>query len=125
MALARLAPFADKVRLILLPSVEAAATFDDLSVDFVYVDAVHDDPDAVMSDLRAWWPKLAPGGIIAGHDWTDQHAHRGVRPSVSAFAVEVDRTIYLTSPVAGYQAEACPSWYVYRDGMPGPEWRRC
>ena len=40
------------------------------------------------------------------------------------FAAEHRRTIYLTA-VDGYNRESCPSWYIYRQGMPGPDWRRC
>ena len=42
--------------------------------DFVYVDARHDYL-GVSDDLAAWWPKLRPGGIFAGHDCAPT-AHR-------------------------------------------------
>jgi hypothetical protein len=123
MALARLAPFADRAKVIPLPSVEAARLFPAEAVDFVYLDAAH-DYDSVRADLVAWFPKVAPGGILAGHDWTDKPEHEGVKRAVSEFALEHDRTVYLTA-VPPYGIEDCPSWYFYRDGMPGPDWRRC
>lgn len=55
-------------RLLVEPSVEAARRFADGSVWFVFVDASH-DPASVRADLRAWLPKVARGGRLAGHDW--------------------------------------------------------
>eukprot|EP01041_Mallomonas_annulata_P014867 gene14867-31560_t len=37
------------------------------SLDFIYIDAAHDYFN-VMSDMRAWWPKLINGGVFAGHN---------------------------------------------------------
>ena len=39
--------------------------------DFVYVDARHDRL-GVMDDLHAWWPKIADGGMMCGHDFVTQ-----------------------------------------------------
>jgi hypothetical protein len=51
-------------------SVDAAARFANASLSFVYIDARH-DYEGVLEDLAAWWPKLCPGAMIAGHDWTE------------------------------------------------------
>jgi len=50
-----------------LPSVEAANFYRNESIDFVYIDAAHDYKN-VRADIEAWWPKVKPGGTIAGHD---------------------------------------------------------
>jgi hypothetical protein len=49
-------------------SVEAARQITDESLDFSYIDADHSFGGCV-SDLIAWWPKIRPGGILAGHDY--------------------------------------------------------
>ena len=36
--------------------------------EFIFLDADH-SYDAVMADLKAWLPKVKPGGTFAGHDW--------------------------------------------------------
>ena len=36
----------------------------------MFIDARH-SYDAVLEDLNAWWPKIRPGGILAGHDYVD------------------------------------------------------
>jgi len=60
-----------------LPSVEAAAQFNDASVDFVFIDADH-SYDAVRADIRAWRPKLRAGGLLAGHDYDRAEVRRAV-----------------------------------------------
>ncbi len=57
-----------RVRMWKMPSVEAAKQFPDGSMDFVFIDADH-TYDAVMADLNAWWPKVAKGGMLTGHDF--------------------------------------------------------
>ena len=42
--------------------------FKDASLDFVYIDSVHDYAH-VKETFERWWPKVRRGGIIAGHDY--------------------------------------------------------
>ena len=93
-------------------------------LDFVYIDGEH-TYEAVRADLEAWWDRIGDHGIMAGHDWTDQPVHAGVKRAVTEFAEARGLTVYLTT-VPGYHRETCPSWYTYKAGeMPGPDWRRC
>lgn len=69
-------------------SAGAAASFADESVDFVYVDAGHTF-EAVSRDLLAWWPKIKPGGVLAGDDWQ----FKGVEAAVIHFARAVNLRI--------------------------------
>lgn len=39
------------------------------SLDLVFIDGAH-DYESVSQDLKAWWPKLRPGGVMAGHDFS-------------------------------------------------------
>lgn len=57
----------------------AAPSVSDSSLDFVFVDAGHSYA-SVRADLRAWWPKVKPGGWFGGHDYHD--AFPGVRRAV-------------------------------------------
>lgn len=49
-------------------SMDALKDFDDLSLDFVYIDGAHDFFNVAM-DVCAWGLKVKVGGIIFGHDY--------------------------------------------------------
>jgi predicted O-methyltransferase YrrM len=42
--------------------------FENESLDFIYIDGDH-SWTGVKNDITLWWPKLKPGGIMAGHDY--------------------------------------------------------
>ncbi len=48
---------------------EHAAQLEDRSVDFVMIDGSH-DYDRVLEDIAAWLPKVRPGGILGGDDFS-------------------------------------------------------
>lgn len=56
----------DQYELIVSDSAEAADRFD--RVNYVFLDADHSNA-GVLRDMRAWWPKVVPGGFMGGHDW--------------------------------------------------------
>ena len=47
---------------------DASMQFQGRSVDFVYIDAGHDEKD-IKEDINDWLPKLKHGGWIGGHDY--------------------------------------------------------
>lgn len=47
---------------------EMVHLFQDNSLDYIYIDGNHDYKH-VKQDLELWWPKLKPGGLLAGHDF--------------------------------------------------------
>ena len=60
----------ENVTLIVAPSTRAARRFAPGSIDFAFIDAGH-DYQSVLSDLAAWWPRVKPGGVLAGQDYAD------------------------------------------------------
>jgi Methyltransferase domain len=93
-------------------SVEAAERIADGTLDFVYIDARH-DYESVMEDLAAWFPKVRPGGLIAGHDYMDGRFYQGVfgvKRAVDEFFGARGVTVYSTRGQP--PAELFPSWIV-------------
>lgn len=91
-------------------SLEFAAGLKDASVGFVYIDGLHDIP-SVKADILAFWPKLYPGGILAGHDYVFGDPRPlgditlfGVAAVVNWFAVDRGLDLWVTN-------EPIPSWY--------------
>lgn len=58
----------DRFELIRAFSAEVADRIDGESVDFVFIDGNHRF-QFVLDDLRNYWPKVAPGGYLCGHDY--------------------------------------------------------
>lgn len=54
---------------IRMKSVDAANLYQDESLDFVFIDACH-EYECVCDDIKAWYPKVKKGFILAGHDYT-------------------------------------------------------
>eukprot|EP00397_Hematodinium_sp_SG-2012_P061808 GEMP01082452.1.p1 GENE.GEMP01082452.1~~GEMP01082452.1.p1 ORF type:complete len:206 (+),score=28.08 GEMP01082452.1:132-749(+) len=73
------------VRLFKLGSREASRIFENGTVDFVFCDGRHTF-NGVTQDLVSWWPKMAPGGLLTGHDYSNQH----VRDAVESFAARLN-----------------------------------
>lgn len=83
---ANMAALGIDVEVIALPSLEAAERFAPASVDRVFLDGSH-DAASVAADLRAWYPRLRPGGRLGGHDYA-RSKHEALCAAVDAFASE-------------------------------------
>ena len=75
-------PVIEYITMLNMMSWNAAKKFDDDSVDFCYVDAGH-SYEAVTKDLTAWWPKMRPGAMFGGDDYTK--GYPGVQQAVWDF----------------------------------------
>ncbi len=64
--------FKDNLSIIRWNTWKVAKSFQDNSVDIVFVDAGH-DYDEVTKDIIAWLPKIRKNGIMIGHDYCDAH----------------------------------------------------
>ena len=60
----------------------AADRWADNSIDYVMIDADH-SYDAVLRDIRAWWPKIRAGGLLTGDDL--RGSFPGVRQAITEF----------------------------------------
>ncbi len=60
------------INIIVGDSSKSAEKFEDGSVDFCFIDADHVRLN-FERDVRAWLPKMKKGGVLAGHDYCDEH----------------------------------------------------
>ncbi len=74
-----------EVEVIAEPSAMAALRFATGSVGRVFLDGSHDGP-SVTEDLALWSARLAPDGILGGHDYDPKHP--ALCAAVDAFAAE-------------------------------------
>jgi hypothetical protein len=91
------------VEIIRKTSVDAAKDVPNGSLDFVYIDAMHEFDD-VMMDILTWVPKVRVGGIISGHDYTPHAWWNGVTSAVNAYTNEHEmEKWYITDPLRDRQ----------------------
>lgn len=89
-----IAPVAPYVSVKRMDSLYAASTYDDESLDFVFIDAAH-DYDSVKADIVAWLPKIKPGGHIAGHDYHWEGVNRAVNEAFDSKNIESHEDCWL------------------------------
>ncbi len=74
---------------------EMASHVPDESLGMVYEDATHEE-EWVLRNLNAWYPKVVPGGLVAGHDYPNRP---GVKRAVDWFADQIGAEIHLLPEV--------------------------
>ena len=57
------------LKIVVSKSVDAAKRYKDQALEFVFIDAAHDEK-SVRQDIAAWRPKVKQGGVLAGHDYS-------------------------------------------------------
>jgi len=72
----------ERVKLIKGYSYFEAPKFEDNSLDFVYIDAIHTF-ESCYCDILSWYHKVKPEGWLCGHDYTGYFT--GVKSAVTAF----------------------------------------
>lgn len=101
-----LSGFAGRSRIIREDFSDAVKRFHDGCFDFVYVDGYAHDGQCDGRTLREWWPKVKPGGILAGHDYHD--AWPRTVEAVNGFVARRGLRMHLTKPCP------FPSWIVQK-----------
>lgn len=84
--------------------------------DLVYIDGDH-KYEAVAADLRAWWPKVRPGGLLAGHDFIcpgEEVPWPGVQKAVLQFSDTLGLDVHIVPENAPETAGQPWSFYIQR-----------
>jgi len=101
--LERMERFKDSIIVKRMKSLDAAKEIENGSLDFIYIDAMHDFDNVIM-DLINWAPKVRDGGIISGHDYY-HYANYGAAEAVEAYTrCHNIKRWYLTNDIV-------PSWF--------------
>lgn len=92
-------------------SLAASNIFKAGQFDFVYLDADH-TYEGAKADIAAWWPKVRPGGVLAGHDYLKAvvgvHKLRiGVMQAVDEFIAATKLSLHTTAA-----KDRFASWFV-------------
>jgi hypothetical protein len=112
----RLATFSNW-ELIRESSMEAVKKFEDESLDFVYIDANHEDP-YITEDITEWSKKVKSGGIVSGHDYYRNKRREGEFKVIEATnKYTKDNNIKpwfvlgLKKNIPGFRRDTCRSWF--------------
>ena len=71
-----------QLRIMKTLSLDAAPLFPKEYFDLVFIDADH-HYDAVLSDIKAWWPLVRKNGFLTGHDYGSRRI--GVKQAVDEY----------------------------------------
>ena len=132
-AMGNIKGYEEKTFMLRMKGKDALDLFQDQSLDFIYIDANH-TYEAVVEDLRNWYPKVRPGGLIMGHDYLPDYFYEdkeeknqalytfptgqpdkseyagmfGVNPAVNEFGSENNYEIKKTDEFLG-------TWYFFNE----------
>jgi len=90
-------PFADKITLLPVSSLDAAASFNDNFFDFVFLDSSHEYKQT-KAELLLWWLKIKDNGYLSGHEY---HLYEDIRRAISEL---VPMTMVNTTEVGSFMS---------------------
>ncbi len=102
----------DRITVHKSDSYAATAAFRDASLGLCFIDADHTF-EGVTRDLESWWPKICPGGILSGHDYSGSRKY-SVVPAVNAFADAAGLTLEHGRAKRRSQRHVC--WAIRKPG---------
>ncbi len=117
--MARFASLGEQIVIHRKDSLSGAADFADDSLNLVYIDTTH-SYELTIAELEAYRPKMAPGGILAGHDYVvgnwQSRLRYGVIEAVHEFCVRHHwRILYISAEHPGH-----PSFALEAIASPAP-----
>jgi len=85
---------------------DAALDFEHESIDLVFIDGNH-SYEYVLSDMENWTPLVRMGGVVAGHDYTQDPKSR---------YINVQKAVHEYADKHEYEIVIAPNyvWYFYK-----------
>ena len=111
-AIARLSPYRERNAIMRMRFDEALHLFGDETLDFIYVDGYAHDGELNGATFRDWFPKLKPGGIIAGDDYAPDWPL--VVAAVDAFAAENGLELHVIDCHEDKWNSMYPTWFAMK-----------
>jgi hypothetical protein len=114
-AAARLRPYGSRSVLVTATFEEAVVQFPDEHFDFVYIDGYAHTGQDDGQTMDLWWPKVKPGGIMAGHDY-GEGAFQVNKDAVDRFVASTGLPMYLTHEKEEHIPDdvQIPSWLIQK-----------
>lgn len=81
------------------------------SLDFVYLDAGH-EYENIKADFEAWYTKVRPGGIIAGHDYGHDNEFPGVKKYIDELINNGLEVNFTTDDI--WEGKNYQSWWIIK-----------
>jgi hypothetical protein len=102
--------FKDRAKIIRDFSINASKSFNDNSLDLVYIDADH-SYNGCLLDIQTWFPKVKSGGLICGHDYLDANI-----PIIGEFGVKSAVKNFFEKDPDFITIDDHPwsSWFIYK-----------
>lgn len=116
-ALQRLLPFRGQSTALRMTFDEAIDLFPNESFDFIYIDAYAHTGEEGGKIFRQWWPKLKPGGIMAGDDYSSHWplVVEAVDRFISDYHLEL--SVFSFTPFPGARSNY-PNWIAKKPAEP-------
>lgn len=105
-----LSKYNNRSEIIRKDSVAASKNFDNLSLDFVYLDGRH-HYQGVKEDIKYWYPKVKKGGLLCGHDYLNGRIGEtdfGVKQAVDEFGEENNYKVIVSAK------DRYPTWIIVK-----------
>lgn len=102
----RLSPYGDRSIIMRETFADAVLKFPDGFFDFIYIDGYAHTGQLNGQTLYEWYPKLKPGGVFAGHDYSP--TWQPTIDAVDLFCNKYDKKLV----VIGSGVDNAPSWVL-------------
>ncbi len=111
-AVMRLDPYRERNSVLKMRFDEALPLFPDDSLDFIYVDGYAHDGQLNGATFRDWFPKLKPGGVFSGDDYSPEWPL--VVEAVNAFCAEQGLELHVIDCQEDSWNSRYPTWFAIK-----------